>query len=110
MRQGFLFLTLAIIGEATATTALKATDGFTKILPATIVVIGYASAIYCLSLTMRSVPVGMAYSIWAGAGTALIALFSFIVYRQMLDARAVLGMMLIVAGIALVNSSASFPD
>lgn len=107
MFKGYLFLAIAIAGEVGATSALKATEDFTKPLPSLIVVVGYAMALFFLSLTLRSIPVGIAYAIWAGAGTALIALCGFIVYGQALDATALFGMCLIVAGVAIVNGSAT---
>ena len=107
MREGYLFLAIAILGEVAATTALKASAELTKPLPTLVVVIGYAIALYFLAVTLRSIPIGAAYSIWAGVGTALIALLAYVVHDQSLDQRAVLGMALIVFGVALVNSSGS---
>ena len=107
MFQGYVYLAIAIVGEVCATAALKATDEFTRPVPSLIVVVGYATALFFLSLTLRSVPVGVAYAIWAGAGTALIALSGYILYGQALDAAAVFGMCLIVAGVAVVNASAT---
>lgn len=105
MLNGYVYLAIAIIGETAATTALKSSEELTRPGPTVVVVIGYAIALYFLSLTLRSVPVGIAYAIWAGAGTALIALLAYIVHHQTLDMRALAGMALIVAGVALVNTS-----
>lgn len=107
MREGYLYLMIAIIGEVSATTALKSAGEFTHLVPSLIVVVGYVTALAFLSLTLRSIPVGIAYAIWAGAGTALIALAGYAVHHQALDARAIAGMILIVLGVALVNSSSS---
>lgn len=107
MLKGYLYLALAIAGEVSATTALKLSEEFTRPLPTAVVVAGYAAALFYLSLTLRTIPVAVAYAIWAGAGTALIALFGYLVHRQTLDSRAIAGMMLIVAGVALVNGSSS---
>ena len=101
----YLYLAIGIIGEVCATAALKATEEFTKPIPSLICVIGYATGLFFLSLTLRSIPVGIAYAIWAGAGTFLIALSGYILYGQALDAAAIFGMCLIVAGVAIVNSS-----
>jgi small multidrug resistance pump len=104
---GYVYLAIAIAGEVCATSALKACQEFTKLWPSLIVIVGYAIALFFLSLTIRTIPVGIAYSIWAGAGTALIALAGYLVYGQALDVRAVLGMCLIVTGVALVNGSSA---
>jgi small multidrug resistance pump len=98
-------LALAIIAEVAATTALKASDGFTRPVPSLVTALGYALAFYCLSLTLRSIPVAVAYAVWSGAGLALITLIGWIVYRQALDAAALVGMGLIVAGIVVLNLS-----
>jgi small multidrug resistance pump len=104
---GYLYLALGIIGEVIATAGLKATEEFTKPIPSLIVMAGYATGLFFLSLTLRTIPVGIAYSIWAGAGTALIALSGYFIYGQRLDAPAIFGMCLIVAGVAIVNVSTS---
>lgn len=107
--KSWLFLTLAIAAEVTATSALKASEGFSRLQPSLIVVLGYGIAFYLLSLTLRSIPVGMAYAIWSGLGTALIALAGWWLYGQRLDAAALIGIALIVAGVLVMNlfSSAS---
>ena len=107
--KSWLFLTLAIAAEVTATSALNASEGFSRLQPSLIVVLGYGIAFYLLSLTLRSIPVGMAYAIWSGLGTALIALAGWWLYGQRLDAAALIGIALIVAGVLVMNlfSSAS---
>ena len=75
----YLFLGIAIISEVTATTAPKISDTFTKLVPSIIVVIGYGTALLFLSLTLRTIPVGIAYAIWAGVGTAFIAITGFFI-------------------------------
>ncbi len=107
MFRGYLYLAVAIIGEVAATTALKSAGESMRPLPVVVVLVGYALALSFLSLTLRTVPVGVAYAIWAGAGTALIALSGYLIYGQRLDFMAVAGMALIVAGVAIVNSSAT---
>jgi small multidrug resistance pump len=104
---GYLYLAIGIFGEVCATAALKATEEFTKPLPSLICLAGYATGLFFLALTLRTIPVGIAYSIWAGAGTALIALSGYILYGQRLDITAIIGMTLIVAGVATLNFSSS---
>ena len=98
-----LYLAVAIISEVIATSALKASEAFTKPLPVVVVVLGYGMAFYFLSLTLRSVPVGIAYAIWSGVGIVLITLIGMLWFRQPLDLPAVCGMGLIVAGVVIVN-------
>jgi small multidrug resistance pump len=101
--NAWLCLGLAILAEVIGTSALKASAGFSHLLPSVIVVAGYGVAFYCLSLTLRQIPLGIAYAVWSGAGTALIALIGVVVYRQKLDPAAVLGICLIVAGVLVLN-------
>ena len=84
--MGYLFLTIAIICEVAGTAALKASEEFTKPIPSLIVVAGYAIAFVCLALTLRTIPVGIAYAIWAGCGIVLVALVSYALFGQKLDA------------------------
>jgi small multidrug resistance pump len=93
----------AIFCEVVATSALKASEGFTRLWPSTLVVVGYGLAFYLLSLTLRHMPVGIAYAVWSGAGVVLITLAGWLIYHQELDAAALLGMALIVAGVAVLN-------
>jgi small multidrug resistance pump len=102
MKQ-WIFLSVAIISEVVATSALKATEDFTRLWPSVIVFIGYASAFYFLTLTLRTLPVGIAYAIWSGAGVALITLVGWLIYRQTLDVPALIGIALIVAGVVVLN-------
>jgi small multidrug resistance pump len=99
----YLYLSLAIGFEVLATTALQASDGFTRPWPTVVTVLGYAIAFYCLSLTLRTMPVGIAYAIWSAVGIVLIAAIGWAVYRQALDAPAVVGIALIIAGVLIVN-------
>ena len=101
--QHWLILGVAIVSEVIATSALKAADGFTRLLPSAIVVVGYGIAFYCLSLVLRTLPVGIVYAIWSGAGVALIALVGWLIYGQALDLPAIVGMSLIVAGAVVLN-------
>lgn len=99
----WLYLAVAIVSEVVATSALKATDEFTRWFPTLLVVVGYASAFYFLTLTLRTIPLGVTYAIWSGVGMALISLVGWIVYHQTLDAAAFVGISLIVAGVAVLN-------
>ena len=97
------YLGFAILAEVLATSALKAADGFTRPLPSLLVVAGYGTAFYLLSLTLRTIPVGIAYAIWSGAGTALIALLGWALFGQALDGAALFGLALIVAGVLVIQ-------
>lgn len=99
----WLYLIVAIAGEVVGTTALKASDGFTRFGPAVIVVIGYAIAFYFLALVLRTIPLGVTYAIWSGLGVALVTLIGWLVYGQRLDGAAMLGIGLIVAGVVVLN-------
>ena len=99
----YLLLFLAIAAEVVATSALKASENFTRLVPSLVVVIGYGIAFTCLSMTLRTLPLGVAYAIWSGAGTALVAVIGWLVYRQQLDLPAVLGISLIIAGTIVLN-------
>lgn len=101
--QQWIFLSVAIVSEVIATSALKASDGFSRLGPSLIVVAGYGAAFFFLSLTLKTVPVGIAYAIWSGVGVALIALIGWAVFGQALDAPAILGLGLIVAGVVVLN-------
>lgn len=99
----WVYLSVAIVSEVIATSALKAAEGFTRLVPSLVVVTGYALAFYFLSLTLKTVPLGVAYAIWSGAGVALIALVGWAWYGQALDAVALVGIALIVAGVVVLN-------
>lgn len=102
MKQ-WLLLGGAILAEVVATSSLKASDGFSKLLPSIVVVIGYAVAFYLLSLTLKTLPVGIAYAAWSGLGIVLIALIGWLVFGQKLDMPAIAGMALIIAGVLVMN-------
>lgn len=99
----FVILGAAIVSEVIATSALKATDGFTRPGPSVITVIGYAASFYLLSLALKDIPVGVAYATWSGLGIVLIACLGWAVYGQRLDVMAFVGMAMIVAGVAVLN-------
>ncbi|WP_404402682.1 DMT family transporter [Pelagibacterium halotolerans] len=99
----YLYLLIAIVCEVIGTTALKAAEGFTRPLPSLVVAIGYAGAFFFLSLTLKTLPVGIAYAIWSGLGVVLIALAGWALYGQTLDPPAIIGMTLIIAGVLVLN-------
>ncbi len=101
--QNWVFLGIAIVAEVIATSALKSSEGFSRLWPSLIVVAGYLLAFYFLSLTLRAIPVGIAYAIWAGLGIVLIAVSSWLLYGQKLDFPAILGMGFIIAGVVTIN-------
>ena len=104
--MAYIYLTAAIITEVIGTLALKASDGFSKFQPSAIVVAGYATAFFFLSRTLRTMPVGIAYAIWAGSGTALIVLVGAMLFKQSPDTDALIGIVgiaLILAGIVVIN-------
>jgi len=100
----YVFLFCAIVAEVIGTSALKAANGFTNLVPSDVVVLGYAAAFYFLSLTLRTMPVGVAYAIWSGLGIVLISLVGWLVYKQTLDLPALIGMGLIIAGVIVINT------
>lgn len=99
----YLFLSLAIVAEVIATSALKLSDGFSRLMPSIITVIFYGVSFYCLSLTMRTLPTGIIYAIWSGVGIVLIVTVSWLFYGQKLDLPAILGMLLIILGVIVIN-------
>lgn len=101
--MAYLYLAVAIIAEIIATSALKVSKEFTKLVPSAIVIVGYGVAFYCLALVLRNIPVGIAYAIWAGLGIVLIAIVGAVLFRQIPDIPAVLGMTLIVSGVVVIN-------
>ena len=101
--KSWLFLAVAIVGEVVATSALKSSDGFTKLAPSAVVVVGYGVAFYFLSLALRSIPVGIAYAVWAGLGIVLVEGIAWLLHGQKLDAWALVGIGLIVSGVAVLN-------
>ncbi|MDJ0807904.1 MAG: SMR family transporter [Gammaproteobacteria bacterium] len=101
--MGYLYLGIAIVAEVIATNALKASEEFTKLGPSIIVVIGYGAAFYFLSLVLKTIPVGIAYAIWSGVGIVLVTLVAAIMFEQIPDIPAILGMGLIVAGVVVIN-------
>ena len=99
----YLYLFMAIVAEVIATSSLKAADGFTKLGPSLLVVIGYFAAFFLLSLVLRSMTVGIAYAIWSGVGIVLLALVGAVAFREIPDTPAVIGMGLIIAGVIVIH-------
>jgi small multidrug resistance pump len=102
--MNWLYLGIAIVCEVIATSSLKASEGFTRLWPSVIVVVGYAAAFYCLSLTLRTIPVGVAYAVWSGVGIILVTLAGWYFYEQQLDTPALIGIALIAAGVVVLNT------
>ncbi len=101
--NGYAWLGLAIVAEVIATTALKASDSFTKLWPSLITAVGYAFAFWCLSHSMKTVPVGVGYAIWSGVGIVLITAIAWVLFKQKLDLPAMIGMGMILAGVVVIN-------
>ena len=101
--NNWAYLGLAIVSEVIATASLKSTEGFTRLVPSIVVLVGYSAAFYFLSLTLDTIPIGVAYAVWSGVGVATITLVSFLVYDQKIDAAGLLGIGLIVAGVVVLR-------
>ena len=99
----YLYLLIAILSEVIASTALRATEGFTRLWPSLLTVAGYAISFYALSQTLQTINLGIAYAIWSGVGMVLITLLAFLVYDQKLDLPAFIGIALIIAGVIVIN-------
>ena len=102
MKQ-FIFLFLAIMLEVVGTSGLKASEQFSKLLPSVITVVAYVCAFYFLGLTLKTLPVGIAYAIWSGVGIVLISVIGLIFFKQSVDLPAILGLGLIIAGVIVIN-------
>ncbi|WP_151802542.1 DMT family transporter [Acinetobacter guillouiae] len=101
--MSFLYLIIAIVAEVIATSAMKASDGFSQLSASIITVVGYAVAIYFLSLTMKMIPVGITYALWSGAGIILVSLVGFFYYKQHLDLAAIIGLIFMIIGILIIH-------
>ena len=101
--NNWVYLGLAIFSEVVATASLKSTDGFTRLVPSIVVLVGYSAAFYFLSLTLDTIPIGVAYAVWSGVGVATITLVSFVLYDQKIDAAGLIGIGLIVAGVVVLR-------
>ncbi|HIH7619772.1 TPA: DMT family transporter [Yersinia enterocolitica] len=105
--SGFMYLMMAIVAEVVATTMLKASDGFTRLVPSIVVVIGYGIAFWGLSQVVKTMPLGIAYAIWSGLGIVSVA--ATFMYQQKLDWAAIAGMTLIIAGVLVINLLSKTP-
>jgi small multidrug resistance pump len=101
--KNWLILFIAIVAEVIATSALKSSEGFTKPMASIVVVLGYMIAFYCLSLTLKTIPVGIAYAVWSGVGIVLITTVAWIVFDQKLDVWGIIGIVLIMSGVLVLN-------
>lgn len=103
----YVYLAIAIVCEIVATTFMKESDGFTKLGPSLVTGVGYLIAFYFLSLTLRTMPTGVAYAIWSGVGIVLITTVAWVFQGQKLDTPTLVGMALIVAGVVVMNGFSS---
>ena len=103
MPAHYLYLILAVAAETIGTSALQASQQFTRLVPSVLVVVGYALSFYLLALVLKAMPVGIVYAIWSGLGIVFIALIGLVVFGQRLDLPAILGLAMIIGGIAIIN-------
>ena len=101
--MAYLYLAIAIIAEVAATSALKASAGFSRLVPSVIVMVGFGTALYFMTLVIRVIPIGITYAIWSGLGIVLVTFVGFILYKETLDTAAVIGMGLIISGVMVIN-------
>lgn len=105
--MGWLYLAIAILSEVTATSALKISDGFTRLVPSLFVLAGYTSAFYFFSLSLRTIPVGVLYAVWSGVGIILMSLIGIFYFRQPPDSAAIIGIAFILVGVVLLAGVSS---
>ncbi|GLQ15770.1 DMT family transporter [Maritalea porphyrae] len=103
MPKAYLYLLIAIVGEVIATSALKAADGFSQTIPSILVVVGYGVAFYYLSLTLKTIPLGITYAVWSGVGIFAVSIVGWVYYRQPLDIAAIAGMAMILGGVLVIH-------
>ena len=101
--NGVIYLTIAIVGEVIATSFLRASAGFTQLVPSIVVVVGYCVTFYFFSLALQTIPVGIGYAIWSGVGIILVSIIAYFVYGQSLDLPALIGIGLILSGVLVIN-------
>ncbi len=101
--MAYVYLVIAIVAEVIGTNAMVASDGFSKIWPSSLTVVGYAISFYCLSLVLKTIPVGIAYAIWSGMGIVLVTAIAVVIYKQVPDWLAMVGMTLIVSGVVVIQ-------
>ena len=105
--QAYIFLTISILGEIFATAMLKLSEGFTLLLPSSGAIIGYGLSFYFLGITLKTIPLSLAYAIWSGVGTALTTLISVILWGEVLSTLKVIGIILIISGVIALNTANS---
>lgn len=101
--NGAVYLLIAIVGEVIATSFLRASAGFTQLVPSVVVVVGYGITFYFFSLALQTIPVGIGYAIWSGVGIVLVSIIAYFAYGQSLDLPALIGIGLILAGVLVIN-------
>jgi len=101
--MGYWYLTIAIVAEVLATSALKESQGFSKLVPSLLVIAGYGASFYFLSLVLQTIPVGVAYALWAGLGIVLITIVGAVMFGQKMDLPAILGIALIISGVVVLR-------
>lgn len=101
--MGYLYLSIAIIAEVVGTSALNASHGFTKLFPGLITIVAYGVSLYFLSLVLKTIPVGVAYAIWSGVGIFLVTMIGSILFKQIPDTPAIIGMAMIISGVSIIN-------
>ena len=101
--MAYLYLAIAIISEVIATSALKASEEFSRLVPGIIVIVGYSAAFYFMTLTLRTIPLGVTYAIWSGLGIVLVTIAGIFLYKQIPDTPAIIGMGLIVSGVIVIH-------
>ncbi|WP_018150202.1 DMT family transporter [Leeia oryzae] len=101
--NAYILLTFAIVSEVIATNSLKASQGFTRAIPSVMVVLGYGLSFYLLALVMRVLPVGLVYAIWCGIGIALVMLTSIVIFKEVPDVPAIIGILMIVGGVLVIQ-------
>ena len=102
MKIAIIFF-FAVLSEVTATTALKFSEGFTKLVPSIVVVVGYGLSFYLLSITLKVMPIGIAYAYWSGIGIVLTVIAGMVLWRESMDWARGIGIFLIMAGILIIN-------
>ncbi|MCP3971004.1 MAG: QacE family quaternary ammonium compound efflux SMR transporter [Rhodobacteraceae bacterium] len=103
MPKGYIALILAILTETIGTSAMQASQQFTRLVPSVLVVVAYALSFYFLAVVLKYIPVGVAYAIWSGVGIVFIALIGQFFFDQRLDLPAVLGIAMILAGLLVIH-------
>jgi small multidrug resistance pump len=101
--MGYVYLSIAVVVEVVATMALKSSEGFTRLVPSVLVVVGYGTAFYLLTLVLKTIPVGITYAVWAGLGIALVTISAAVVFGEIPDMPAIVGIALIMTGVVVIN-------